>query len=379
MITDRSTFAAVCPVNRLRHRGVAETPLARDIPPSSTSPAEASASSYTWPYTRSVIAGSWPSHFAVADTVVPLSSIRVAAVCLVSCNRITVKPAALQWRRNALEYVSGRIGEPSSLIAMSPVSIHVAPSTTLSRFCCAFSIRNAAMTSAGIGSVRRERSDFGAPVVVPEPRTTTRPWATLTVQRRNPPLTTPDRALRNVARRLDDNTLGAFAGDYVRDHITYGYAVTVHSAQGATADVTHAVLSETANRALCYVAMTRGRQFNTAYLYQRGPEHEYPRGSAVARNVLPRGSRQRAGRLLRLILANDERPLTAHDGAERTSQDLPHARAANMIECRAAAIRSRVSTYKRWRAASIASVSASREARGLDIGSDRSSDHGLEF
>jgi hypothetical protein len=94
MITDRSTFAAVCPVNRLRHRGIAETPLARDIPPSSTSPAEASASSYPWPYTRSVIAGSWPSHFAVADSVVPLSSIRVAAVCQVSCNRITGKPAA---------------------------------------------------------------------------------------------------------------------------------------------------------------------------------------------------------------------------------------------------------------------------------------------
>jgi len=37
------------------------------------------------------------------------------------------------------------------------------------------------MTSAGIGSVRRERSDFGAPVVVPAPRTTTRPCATLTV------------------------------------------------------------------------------------------------------------------------------------------------------------------------------------------------------
>jgi hypothetical protein len=79
------------------------SPLAGDIPSNSTSPADASESSYTWPYTRSVIAGSWPSHFAVADTVVPLSSIRVAAVCLVSCNRITGTPAAVQWCRNALE------------------------------------------------------------------------------------------------------------------------------------------------------------------------------------------------------------------------------------------------------------------------------------
>src|ERR1700758_4528679 len=34
---------------------------------------------------------------------------------------------------------------------MSPVSIHVGPSASLSRFCCAFSVRKAAMTSAGIG------------------------------------------------------------------------------------------------------------------------------------------------------------------------------------------------------------------------------------
>ena len=64
---------------------------------------------------------------------------------------------------------------------------------------------------------------------------------------------------RIIARRLDDHTLGAFTNDYVREHITYGYAVTVHSAQGVTADTTHAVLSENATRALSYVALTRGR------------------------------------------------------------------------------------------------------------------------
>ena len=69
---------------------------------------------------------------------------------------------------------------------------------------------------------------------------------------------------RLLARRLDDNTVGGFFGDYVREHITYGYAVTVHSAQGITADTTHAVLSEAAGRALTYVAMSRGRDANTA-------------------------------------------------------------------------------------------------------------------
>jgi ATP-dependent exoDNAse (exonuclease V) alpha subunit len=72
-----------------------------------------------------------------------------------------------------------------------------------------------------------------------------------------------------AARRLDDDARAVFTGDYLSEHITYGYAVTVHSAQGVTADTTHALLGENTTRALLYVAMTRGREFNTCYLYQR--------------------------------------------------------------------------------------------------------------
>ena len=118
---------------------------------------------------------------------------------------------------------------------------------------------------------------------------------------------------RVIARRLDDNTLGAFFDDYVREHITYGYAVTVHSAQGVTADTTHAVLSETASRTLSYVAMTRGRDANTIYLYERTTAHEYQQDSTEVGHVMHRGSRQHAAKLLRAILTNDEHPVTAHD------------------------------------------------------------------
>lgn len=45
--------------------------------------------------------------------------------------------------------------------------------------------------------------------------------------------------------------------------------MTVHSAQGVTADASHALLGENSTRALLYVGMTRGRDSNTAYLYQR--------------------------------------------------------------------------------------------------------------
>ena len=48
-----------------------------------------------------------------------------------------------------------------------------------------------------------------------------------------------------------------------------GYAATVHSAQGVTADTCHAILGENTTRAMLYVAMTRGRDTNTAYFYQR--------------------------------------------------------------------------------------------------------------
>lgn len=51
-----------------------------------------------------------------------------------------------------------------------------------------------------------------------------------------------------------------FEGDYVKDHVTLGYAATVHSAQGVTADSSYAILGEGASRAMLYVAMTRGRR-----------------------------------------------------------------------------------------------------------------------
>jgi ATP-dependent exoDNAse (exonuclease V) alpha subunit len=77
---------------------------------------------------------------------------------------------------------------------------------------------------------------------------------------------------RLAARRLGDRVDAAFSGDYLSEHVTLGHATTVHAAQGVTADTTHAVLGETASRNLVYVAMSRGRARNTAYLYQRPTE-----------------------------------------------------------------------------------------------------------
>jgi hypothetical protein len=182
---------------------------------------------------------------------------------------------------------------------------------------------------------------------------------------------------RLLARRLDDNTLGGFVGDYVREHITYGYAVSVHSAQGITADTTHAVLSEAAGRALTYVAMSRGRDANTAYIYAHTAEHEYRHEPARTVHVVQRGSGHRAGQLLRAIVANNEQPVTAHDIATETADDsLPsRVRAAN--KRRAAAVRSRTTDYEHWLSGAAMFTTAMREAPERQVGLSRSVDYGI--
>ncbi len=65
-----------------------------------------------------------------------------------------------------------------------------------------------------------------------------------------------------------------FVREYASEHITLGYATTVHSAQGITIGdtntegVCYAILSEHATRAMAYVAMTRGKDENRAFIYQ---------------------------------------------------------------------------------------------------------------
>jgi exodeoxyribonuclease V alpha subunit len=53
---------------------------------------------------------------------------------------------------------------------------------------------------------------------------------------------------------------------YVRDHVELAYASTVYGAQGATTDAAHLLVGEHTGAAGAYVAMTRGRDHNTAHL-----------------------------------------------------------------------------------------------------------------
>ena len=58
--------------------------------------------------------------------------------------------------------------------------------------------------------------------------------------------------------------------DYAREHVTLGYASTVHTAQGSTADTAHLVVTGTETREVLYVGLTRGRTANHVYAVVAG-------------------------------------------------------------------------------------------------------------
>ena len=60
--------------------------------------------------------------------------------------------------------------------------------------------------------------------------------------------------------------------EYMRDHVELAYASTVYGAQGATTDAAHLLIGEHTGAAGAYVAMTRGRDHNTAHLVADTPQ-----------------------------------------------------------------------------------------------------------
>ena len=94
--------------------------------------------------------------------------------------------------------------------------------------------------------------------------------------------------------------------DYVRTSVDLGYATTIHTAQGITADTSHTLLTGQESRQLAYTAVTRGKAANHLYLEVVGdgdehsvirPEYFHP---LTATDLLER------------ILARDESAQSAH-------------------------------------------------------------------
>jgi conjugative relaxase-like TrwC/TraI family protein len=189
---------------------------------------------------------------------------------------------------------------------------------------------------------------------------------------------------RIAARRLSDGARVAFTGDYLQEHVTHGYAVTVHSAQGVTAEVTHAVLGEHTSRNLLYVALTRGRESNTAYLYERRAgetEHEHAAELEPGVHVARRGTSREAAQLVRTIIANrDERARTAHDvaaGAEGREQ-LPQ-RVQHLLDRRAHAVQTRRRVYRQSIQATVDERIEQQRFIDQHLSHNQDREHGIDY
>lgn len=187
---------------------------------------------------------------------------------------------------------------------------------------------------------------------------------------------------RVAAERLDDKARAIFDADYLRDHVSLGYAITVHSAQGVTADTSHAVLSESISRAMLYVAMTRGRHANTARIYQRSTEaHEYGHQEPDGTHLTDRGDSHQAADVLRGILTNDQPAITAHDYATRTLGPFLPERVRSVLEERARAVRRRNVAYQTWQTERQGLARSMDRAREQHLGRvlERGSEYGIDL
>jgi ATP-dependent exoDNAse (exonuclease V) alpha subunit len=135
---------------------------------------------------------------------------------------------------------------------------------------------------------------------------------------------------RIAAARLTDQARVVFEGDYLREHITLGYAGTVASAQGMTIGrsnqygVCWTILSDRASRAMAYVGMTRGRDENHLAIYPAVTNEADQHHHGVDTGILQmrRGTKHMAAHYFRMILANDDRARTMHTVAARTDRAL---------------------------------------------------------
>ncbi|WP_157894058.1 ATP-dependent DNA helicase, partial [Mycobacteroides abscessus] len=131
---------------------------------------------------------------------------------------------------------------------------------------------------------------------------------------------------RLAARRIGDHAIAVFSGDFLREQVHLGYVLTVHAAQGATADTTHALLgvaSRLANRRTAYVAITRGRHTNNVYLYEQPTgerDHEHAPTTAIDTHTPVRGTTAQAAAALRTILGRDRDSATIAETAAAAAE-----------------------------------------------------------
>lgn len=181
---------------------------------------------------------------------------------------------------------------------------------------------------------------------------------------------------RLAAERLEDGARAVLGSEYLLEHVSLAYAVTAHSAQGVTADTTHAVLSDRASRSLFYVSMTRGQDGNSAYLYWATSEaEELPISDG---SFLPiRGPGRDAARVAGDILMRDDRTVTAHELASTEKSELLPDYVARLLDQHNIGVAHRCEDHMAWRQAKDESAAVETHARIRLREPDRG--HGFEL
>lgn len=90
----------------------------------------------------------------------------------------------------------------------------------------------------------------------------------------------PDGSLLIRPAIRDDAPAVRLPADYVAEHVELGYATTVARTQGMTVDETHTIATPGMGREDLYVAMSRGRHANRAYVVVDQPDPECLPGHA---------------------------------------------------------------------------------------------------
>jgi hypothetical protein len=127
---------------------------------------------------------------------------------------------------------------------------------------------------------------------------------------------------------------------------------------------------------MLYVAMTRSRDANTAYIDERRAEQEYGSPKAGGPHVLQRGTSQQASQIARAIIAtHDDVPVTAHHVTATTSHQLLPDRVRGLLMRRGAAVQDRYTAHTDWQKAVGAPNATMSESRAHATERSRSRSH----
>jgi conjugative relaxase-like TrwC/TraI family protein len=115
-------------------------------------------------------------------------------------------------------------------------------------------------------------------------------------------------------RHVRSGRTATLPAEYVQTSVELGYATTVHTAQGVTADTMHGVVTGEESRQQLYTMLTRGRTANHIYLAIVGDGD--PHAVLQPESLRPRTATE----LLEQILARDTAPQSA-TASQRQQQD----------------------------------------------------------